>query len=142
MCMKKDDDSIMIINIFQKEIAWKHKFFPFECNNYPAITIYQNNHLINLNFKKDKKMIHSKFQMIVLQKKNNCFFNIYVACIEWKIVRLLWIAFLKNSKNNASLIAKLPKDVFNYIIQFLANIFIHSNDNNINLDKKKMCLNL
>ena len=39
--------------------------------------------------------------------------------LDWQIIRLIWIAFYKNQSNNDCLIDTLPKDVINYIIQFI-----------------------
>ena len=40
--------------------------------------------------------------------------------LQWKIARLVWIAFYKNEKNDKCFIDKLPKDILtNYILKFL-----------------------
>ena len=39
--------------------------------------------------------------------------------VEWKILRLVWIAFYKNEDNSECRIAMLPKDVIKHIIKFV-----------------------
>ena len=46
--------------------------------------------------------------------------------IDWKIIRLIWIAFYKNESNKDCFLGKLPKDLIKYIIELIG-----INDENI-----------
>ena len=39
--------------------------------------------------------------------------------VDWKLIRLIWIAFYKNEENNACFIDRIPKDVVKHIIKFI-----------------------
>ena len=43
----------------------------------------------------------------------------YLIGKEWKIEKLLWIAFYKNEKNEKCLIATLPKEIVTHIVGWL-----------------------
>lgn len=51
--------------------------------------------------------------------------------MEWSIVRLIWIAYYKCKKSKCTL-AKLPKDILRYVIEFVGNRNIKLDENNIN----------
>ena len=52
------------------------------------------------------------------QSKNYCCFKIYHVT-GWNAIRLIWIGFFKNEKNNKCLIDKLPKDIVLHVVSFL-----------------------
>lgn len=39
---------------------------------------------------------------------------------QWKIVRLIWIGYLKNEKNKKCLFVNLPKDIIIHVIKLIA----------------------
>ena len=58
-------------------------------------------------------------------------FKINVNYIEWKQLRLIWIAFYKNDDNDKCLIKIISKDSIKHIITFLAPIKSIGSDSNI-----------
>lgn len=52
------------------------------------------------------------------RKRYFCF-DICAVNVDWKLVRLIWIAFRKNDRNKLCFFSKLGKDVVNCIIAFL-----------------------
>lgn len=42
---------------------------------------------------------------------------------QWKIIRLLWIAYLKNEKTDKCLFNNLSKDIVKYVIKFIADSY-------------------
>ena len=61
----------------------------------------------------------TKDGILVLQHKSCAYFKVFTDILDWKIVRLIWIAFYKNDKNDKCLIKRLPKDIItNYILKF------------------------
>ena len=50
---------------------------------------------------------------------------------DWNIIRLLWIGYLKNTKNDLCYFKNLSKDVILLIIDLLKLSFFNLNDSNI-----------
>ena len=46
-------------------------------------------------------------------------------CVEWQQLRVFWIGYYKNIQNNKCLITKLPKDIVETILQFVAEVVIY-----------------
>ena len=67
----------------------------------------------------------------VSQDKKYFLFKINVIYVEWKQIRLIWIAFYKNDKNDKCLIKIISKDSLKHILTFLGPI--KSLDNNSNV---------
>ena len=58
--------------------------------------------------------------VIFMENKNCGYFNVFCDMLQWKLARLIWIAFYKNEKNKKCFIATLPKAIItNYIFQFI-----------------------
>ena len=81
------------------------QFLPFECDEYPTVTLCN-----------DEKSI------LVLHGREYFIFDIYKHYIEWNVERLIWIAFYKNDKNDKCLIKQLSKDLIIYILQLLGRV--------------------
>ena len=83
-----------------------------------------------------KKEMIKNFQtrIVVLSGKKATYFDVYKNTIDWKIVRLIWIAYFKNdhddgdkvNNNDKCYFYKLPKDVVNHLIQYLGNVVQHT----------------
>ena len=58
----------------------------------------------------------------VSQENKYFLFKINVNYIEWKLVRLIWIAFYKNGENDKCLIKIISKDSLKHILIFLGPI--------------------
>ena len=85
---------------------------------------------------KGHALIQSKYDGVLLQTMGGSFYsnNKYCAttahwCIkltsrlDWSIERLLWIAYLKNDKHpRLCPVARLPKDIILFILQFLQKV--------------------
>ena len=65
--------------------------------------------------------VHEINDGIVIMQDTRCaYFKIFTDILEWKIVRLIWIAFYKNEKNDKCLINTLPKDIItNYVLKLV-----------------------
>ena len=90
------------------------KFLPPKCSyiDYPAT------------------ILSDEGTIIVLQSKFCYFFNISDCYLEWKQIRLLWIAFYKRNGDGKSIchIARLPKDLIRYTIKFIGTIKMDDNN--------------
>ena len=73
---------------------------PFDCGSVPVLF----------------ETLHG---LIVIQGLNCGHFKIKFDVLQWKIARLIWIAFYKNTKNDKCVIDRLPKDVINFILTFV-----------------------
>ena len=67
-------------------------------------------------------------RIIVVKKHNYGYFNVFTNYVEWKIVRLFWIAYHKNIDNKQCLFDGLGKDVIKLIITFLGLIVVDESD--------------
>ena len=83
---------------------------PFECGNYPAVTLCNNER-----------------SLLVLQGKKYFIFDIYNHYINWNVARIIWIGFVKNDTNNKCLIKQLPKDLIKYILELLGCLSMLTN---------------
>lgn len=63
---------------------------------------------------------------VVICEDNCTWFNVYKFedLVEWKILRLVWIGFHKNSQNKRCYISLLPKDIVNHVTKFVGNIVV------------------
>ena len=71
-----------------------------------------------------KEMIENfQTRIVVLSGKKTTYFDVYKNIIDWKIVRLIWIAYFKNDDNckEKCYFYKLSKDVINHLIKYLGN---------------------
>ena len=96
------------------------QFLPFNCDNNPSIGLFGNNNN----------------KCIIIQNYNCFHFNLINYFIEWRIEKLLWIAFEKNNKNNDCFFDLLPKAVIKYILTFLNHNSTFKND----ISFKKYCV--
>lgn len=92
----------------------------FRARYFPAIMQIRNN---------DKESPHKR-SIIVMHDNDYESFDLFSYCgfIEWNIVRLIWIAFLKNDDNDKCMIRLLPKDIVNHVIKFLGLGVVESYD--------------
>ena len=72
--------------------------------------------------------------VIVMQNQNYWYFNVLTGVASWDIIRLIWIAFYKNSKNKKCHIGRLSNDIVKYIITFLPLARAESNEKSNNYD--------
>ena len=93
---------------------------PFECQDGPATNIHQSS--------------YGKYQIIVVYEHNYFGLDVFVNYLEWDIVRVLWIGFYKNDKNDDCLIHSLPKDIVKHIFTFLG--VLKENVDNLQVDGK------
>ena len=57
-----------------------------------------------------------------MHKNNYCSITmLFDREIDWKMIRLIWIAFYKNEGNKMCYISKLPKDLIKYTIALIGN---------------------
>ena len=57
-----------------------------------------------------------------MEETSCAYFNVFCDILQWKIARLIWIAFEKNENNDKCYMAKLPKDIItNYIFKFIGH---------------------
>ena len=92
---------------------------PFSARYFPAsITIRGNKAAPN---KKSIMIMHDHFYWSFDVFSNYGF-------IDWKIERLIWIAFLKNDENDKCLIKKLPKDIVKHVMKFLGSSTVDFGD--------------
>ena len=82
---------------------------PFVTDDDPAIAMF------------DGGSIKPKKSMLVMQHTGHFSFDVCMYALPWKIVRLLWIGYYNNDKNEKCLIQKLPKDILSKIIKLLDN---------------------
>ena len=74
---------------------------PFRCSQSP--TLYE-----------------TKEGIIFMQTKHCGYFEIIANRLQWKIARLIWIAFYKNETNKKCFLSQLPKGIItNYILKFI-----------------------
>ena len=93
-------------------------------------------------------IVNKKDGLIILLHSRNYFcFNIVLnhCCLDWNIIRLIWIAYYKNENNqnkkkrnenqnqnqnqNHNIVcymAYLPKDIIKYMRKFIGNIILNS----------------
>ena len=82
---------------------------PFRCHYKPSTIICDN--VMNDNIYKWYEK-----EMIIMQENNYCSISIlFDREIDWKIIRLVYIAFYKNESNKNCFIGQLPKDLIKYI---------------------------
>ena len=78
-------------------------------------------------------------EMIVMQDRN--YYSIKIIFdreMDWKTIRLIWIAFHKNELNEECFLSKLPKDLIKYVIVLIGNV---ENDENMASKRSKARLN-
>ena len=114
-------------------------------NLYNLSFIKENNHIIGNNFSKSNEKISikngkikldfNKYDYLLALSSRKCSsldtmygncgntygweFEISFQLFNWKYVRLLWIAYLKNENNKQCLFTKLPKEIINKIVTFV-----------------------
>ena len=60
--------------------------------------------------------------VLIMQENKYSHFVVFSGCIEWKIVRLIWIGFYNNENNDKCLIKTLPKDIIKLVVSFLGRV--------------------